>query len=328
MVFILPNPSFHYPTSPQPANDHLNLLVKRCDGKTLSDLSYFSQLSTEKGQNFSLKQSIHLPVFEMYYTHYVTVHGPHNGILCLECDANIICLWNPSTREFKVLPQSSIQRPPSAADTSFCGLGFGYDSQTDDYKVVRFIDNTFEYHCDGNSYYLETTYQVDLYSLKGNSWKEISDPIIDRGVGVRYTTLLDNYVNGFYYWRATAHDYIILSFDMVNEMFSTLPLPGFDGGIESVPGVERPLGFWKNGELFLESSDNELVLFDPSTREFKNLVNLKILFYCQALRQSMCNMLVGNVLTIGKGTKPWISLPKGKGIKLSIIEEARKMLSA
>ncbi|KAK8976778.1 hypothetical protein V6N11_047548 [Hibiscus sabdariffa] len=226
MVFILPNPSFHYPTSPQPANDHLNLLVKRCDGKTLSDLSYFSQLSTEKGQNFSLKQSIHLPVFEMYYTHYVTVHGPHNGILCLECDANIICLWNPSTREFKVLPQSSIQRPPSAADTSFCGLGFGYDSQTDDYKVVRFIDNTFEYHCDGNSYYLETTYQVDLYSLKGNSWKEISDPIIDRGVGV---------------------------------------------SIESVPGVERPLGFWKNGELFLESSDNELVLFDPSTREFKNL---------------------------------------------------------
>ncbi|KAL4366922.1 hypothetical protein GQ457_05G034630 [Hibiscus cannabinus] len=250
----------------------------------------------------------------MYYTHYVTVHGPHNGILCLECDANIICLWNPSTREFKVLPQSSIQRPPSAADTSFCGLGFGYDSQTDDYKVVRIVGNVFEYHCDGNSYYLETTEQVDLYSLKGNSWKEISDPIIDRGVNVRDTTLLDNYVNGFYYWHATAHDYIILSFDMVNETFSTLPLPEFDGGfeqcnlellnyngllgaivyplegtpksfdlwvmngfwtkqfsIESVPRVERPLGFWKNGELFLESSDNELVLFDPSTREFKNL---------------------------------------------------------
>ena len=32
----------------------------------------------------------------------------------------------------------------------------------------------------------------------------------------------------------------------------------------------------------------------------------------------------GNVFTIGKGTKPWVSLPKGKGVKLSIIEEARK----
>ncbi|CAL5389925.1 unnamed protein product [Camellia sinensis] len=36
----------------------------------------------------------------------------------------------------------------------------------------------------------------------------------------------------------------------------------------------------------------------------------------------------GNVFTIGKGTKPWVSLPKGKGIKLSIIEEARKRLAA
>jgi small subunit ribosomal protein S4e len=33
---------------------------------------------------------------------------------------------------------------------------------------------------------------------------------------------------------------------------------------------------------------------------------------------------LGNVFTIGKGSKPWVSLPKGKGIKLSIIEEQRK----
>ncbi|CAK9183133.1 unnamed protein product [Ilex paraguariensis] len=37
---------------------------------------------------------------------------------------------------------------------------------------------------------------------------------------------------------------------------------------------------------------------------------------------------LGNVYTIGKGTKPWVSLPKGKGIKLSIIEEAKKRLTA
>ncbi|ONM02917.1 40S ribosomal protein S4-3 [Zea mays] len=30
---------------------------------------------------------------------------------------------------------------------------------------------------------------------------------------------------------------------------------------------------------------------------------------------------MGNVFTIGKGNKPWVSLPKGRGIKLSIIEE-------
>ncbi|KAI3735008.1 hypothetical protein L6452_14492 [Arctium lappa] len=33
---------------------------------------------------------------------------------------------------------------------------------------------------------------------------------------------------------------------------------------------------------------------------------------------------VDYVFTLGKGTKSWVTLPKGKGIKLSIIEEARK----
>lgn len=37
---------------------------------------------------------------------------------------------------------------------------------------------------------------------------------------------------------------------------------------------------------------------------------------------------LGNVFTIGKGTKPWITLPKGKGIKLSIVEEAKKRAGA
>merc|ERR1712097_244853 len=35
---------------------------------------------------------------------------------------------------------------------------------------------------------------------------------------------------------------------------------------------------------------------------------------------------LNNVFVIGKGTKPWISLPKGNGIKLNVIEDrAAKM---
>ncbi|CAN6710023.1 unnamed protein product [Malus baccata var. baccata] len=37
---------------------------------------------------------------------------------------------------------------------------------------------------------------------------------------------------------------------------------------------------------------------------------------------------LGNVFTIGKGERPWVSLPKGKGIKLTIIEEAKKRQAA
>merc|ERR1740129_733397 len=33
-----------------------------------------------------------------------------------------------------------------------------------------------------------------------------------------------------------------------------------------------------------------------------------------------------NVFVIGKGTKPWISLPKGNGIKLSIVENRNRLM--
>lgn len=36
---------------------------------------------------------------------------------------------------------------------------------------------------------------------------------------------------------------------------------------------------------------------------------------------------INNVFIIGKGTKPYISLPRGKGVKLSIAEERDKRLA-
>merc|ERR1719327_597538 len=36
---------------------------------------------------------------------------------------------------------------------------------------------------------------------------------------------------------------------------------------------------------------------------------------------------LNNVFVIGKGTKPWVSLPKGNGIKLSIIEDRAQRMS-
>ncbi|GMJ14234.1 hypothetical protein like AT3G06240 [Hibiscus trionum] len=214
-------------------NNNLNLLVKRCKGNTFDDICYFSQLSTEKGQNFSLKQNIFFP-FVDYVTSEFRVHGPRNGILCLECE-EIISLWNPSTREFRILPQSTIQRPSSSLDytvrTDLGCVGFGYDSQTDDYKVMRFVNTSLYYDGDyGYTIFSHVTGQVDLYSLNANSWKEISDP----EVIVRCSTVLDNYVNGVYYWpadRDNDNDVFILSFDMVNEKFSTLPSPKLDGGL-------------------------------------------------------------------------------------------------
>ncbi|XVF46957.1 hypothetical protein PTKIN_Ptkin03bG0070100 [Pterospermum kingtungense] len=289
-------------------NSNLNLLLKRCHGNTRNDIHYFSSLSTEKGKKFSVKENIHLPFFENCWFAPI-VSGPCNGLLCLH-DHDKVALWNPSTREFKVLPKSSVQSHPSLDFTSYGCLGFGFDSTTDDYKVVRFVTNYFKEDEEGGDLG-DWNHQVELYSVKSDSWKEISVP----DVQPYDSPLFNNYINGFYYWPATGDtDYLILAFDMANEKFSTLPLPEFGGAladyylklldfngslgaivypregteksfdlwvmngswtrefsIESVPGVERPLGFWKNGELFLEGSNNELVLFDPATLEVKNV---------------------------------------------------------
>ncbi|XVF46956.1 hypothetical protein PTKIN_Ptkin03bG0070000 [Pterospermum kingtungense] len=289
-------------------NSNLNLLLKRCHGNTRNDIHYFSSLSTENGIYFSVKENIHLPFFENCRFAPI-VSGPCNGLLCLH-DHDKVALWNPSTREFKVLRKSSVQRPPNVYCTTYGSLGFGFDSTTDDYKVLRFVTNNFEKDEEGGDR-VYWKHQVELYSFKSDSWKEISAP----NVQPYGSPLFNNYINGFYYWPATRNsDYFILSFNMANEKFSTLPLPEFGGAladyylklldfngslgaivyprketersfdlwvmngswtrkfsIESVSGVKRPLGFWKNGELSLEGSNNELVLFDPATLELKNV---------------------------------------------------------
>ncbi|KAK8491596.1 hypothetical protein V6N11_063086 [Hibiscus sabdariffa] len=288
-------------------NNNLNFIFKRSIGNSSSYCNLF-ELSTEDGQSFSLKQNIRLPLCNDRWRR-PEVYGPCNGIFCVESRDNL-ALWNPSTSQFKILPRSSVQRPPADL-TRFFRVGFGYDSQTYDYKVLRFVSNRSKNEYGAYSY---ETKQVDLYSLKGNSWKEISSP----GVTAWGRAWFDNHVNGICYWPAYGSNSdgfcCILSFDMVNERFSTLSLPEFHGGfvlyeplllningllgaiifsrswedtmveiwvmsgswtklsvIECAFGIGIPLGFWKNGELFFESRDRELVLFDPSTRELKNL---------------------------------------------------------
>ncbi|XP_039033116.1 putative F-box protein At4g38870 [Hibiscus syriacus] len=262
--------------------NNLNLLLKCCQFQT-QVTHYFSQLSIEKGLNFTVKHNIHLPFFEHCQSG-PAVSGPCNGLVCLRRDDKV-SLWNPSTREFKILPQSSVSRSPLVDFTSFDCLGFGFDYQISDYKVVRFVTNYFE-HKEDVSRIPAWNHQVELYSLKSDSWKEISAHDVYPYDGPPEFNI---YINGFYYWQASGNfDYIFLSLDMVNEKFSTLPLPEFGRffvgqvlefkgllgvivypllgtdksfylwvmngswtkqfSIESVFGVKRLLRFWKNGE--------------------------------------------------------------------------------
>ncbi|XP_059460670.1 F-box/kelch-repeat protein At3g23880-like [Corylus avellana] len=234
-----------------------------------------------------------------------------NGLLCLwDYARNDIYLWNPATSsELKALPASS----------SYCRLrvllfhvGFGFDSVSNDYKVIRILlvegeDDLWD--------------EVDIYSLRCGSWRQLD-------VGVPLTLIYDDWrsaaLDGVFLWYGDdeykEHSEIIVAFDFSNEEFRTMLFPDFcdygectrtvtelkgslamlvfpndDGkkhmyldiwvmlefgvreswtrllSINLPVHLERPLGFWKNGELFMENRKRQLVLYDLLTQTAKEL---------------------------------------------------------
>ncbi|EOY19951.1 F-box and associated interaction domains-containing protein [Theobroma cacao] len=240
----------------------------------------------------------------------LTVAGVCNGLLCLH-DGYRINLWNPSTREVKLLPESTISLPPSVDSTYFYCMGLGFDRKSDDYKVLVNVVNRV--HDEERIIAFKYISQIHLCSLSTESWREIPHPKVSFD---RLKYLFNIYINGFcHYINGICHwpafddsGDLILSFDVAEEVFSTSCLPNFGirpiasfnealativhpiRGMEKcydiwvlngclwtkqltigpILGVGRPLGFWKNGELFLERENHDLVMFDPCTGELQD----------------------------------------------------------
>ncbi|PON47173.1 F-box domain containing protein [Trema orientale] len=133
-----------------------------------------------------------------------------NGIVCLAGYDGTLMLCNPAINEYRTLP-----KPFLTGEGFFLqGAGFGYDSRANDYKVVRFGFFGFP---------VENIEAAEVYSLESDSWREIEVhvefgglPFIDRGV----------FCQGVFYWLiSTNDDYLILSFDISDEVFHSIALP-------------------------------------------------------------------------------------------------------
>ncbi|KAL6560852.1 hypothetical protein OROHE_006029 [Orobanche hederae] len=134
-------------------------------------------------------------------------------------------IMNPITREYSSLPPSEVERPKNTNRSYYTACGLGFNSQSNDYKVLRSVFNYCEtfngIFDDGRP---DTTSclqsQFEIYSLKNDSWKVIPYNIGSiQGCGV--------YVNtGKCYWR-THHPFnSVISFDFEKESFSSpIPLP-------------------------------------------------------------------------------------------------------
>ena len=173
---------------------------------------------------------------------YPNLVGSCNGILCftdfITAKSKDVYLWNPSIRKFKRLPNTCL--------TLLCNvaLGFGYDSQNNDYKIVRFSSTIAK---------PKLPPKVEVYSLSSDSWKRIELGILWRPNVLAHNfncTLASPFVSGHLHWmiemiekgsgQEERFTSMILSFDVSSEKFKELPLPDdgscFTKGLTSFKG--------------------------------------------------------------------------------------------
>ncbi|GJZ32429.1 putative F-box domain-containing protein [Tanacetum coccineum] len=144
-----------------------------------------------------------------YYSKW-SMEGSCNGLVCIYSGARIF-VTNPVTREFR-----EIQQAPKRTPKEMQCLGFGYDSSSDDYKVVLAI-------CQ------QGKALVQILSLKSNVWKPFGhvNYIFDDSLLAIPGILF----NGALHWfwlnpnDATRQNILLVSFDLAKEEFREIPQP-------------------------------------------------------------------------------------------------------
>ncbi|XVF45943.1 hypothetical protein PTKIN_Ptkin02bG0248500 [Pterospermum kingtungense] len=209
----------------EPLSD-VDLLLKGYRGTTSDGFFYICPLSNP---NYLPKENLVLPEPFPERGHFAA--SSCNGLLLLDDFDGDCLLWNPSSGEHKLLPPTSLEKRPAGAESFFSCSGLGFDAKSEDYKVVRFLQNDFKDDY-GYSYAEEempvadeedrVRNQVELYSLESDSWKPIThpplpDPFYDSSA----------YIDGVHYWVADGNSdqMFVLSFDYADEKFSSFPLP-------------------------------------------------------------------------------------------------------
>ncbi|XP_071700712.1 F-box/kelch-repeat protein At3g23880-like [Rutidosis leptorrhynchoides] len=149
-----------------------------------------------------------------YRNNPVSIVGSCNGLLCILVDDETLFIWNPSTRRSNRLPYCNFETGAGW----YMSYGFGYDTLTDDYKVVVMFQ-------------FETGYtEVKIYSLRRGNWKTLSDfPQLnvfgDDG----------KFLNGAIHWFVSrdlgpSYSWTIVSVGLGNESYGEVPQPVYDEG--------------------------------------------------------------------------------------------------
>ncbi|KAK9079722.1 hypothetical protein SSX86_001395 [Deinandra increscens subsp. villosa] len=144
------------------------------------------------------------------------VLGSCNGLVLAKDNNDTIFLINPTTLERSEVPLPPFLLPDDI--DLFVSYGFGYDSSTDDYKVVSL---TIWYLRKEYEPYSMDTY-VSVYSLRNNSWNKLPDSSHFLGLHADSPIVINQSVHWF-------NDFsTIVSFSFTTEEFSECRLQFLD----------------------------------------------------------------------------------------------------
>ncbi|KAL3628808.1 hypothetical protein CASFOL_027854 [Castilleja foliolosa] len=185
-----------------------SFIVRRTHWSGTNTISLFSIESSDKNPTI-----LNHPLDR----HSLDIVGCCNGLVCFKprgFSPSIFVLWNPALKLFK-----KVFLNPHGVDEKL-SLGFGYDAEADDYKVVSIA-------CLRNRPKSESmrVIGVEVYSVNSDSWT-----IIDPGFRFRvFRVKSDVSVNGNPYWLAKfAEDEVLVCFDLSKSVFKVLPMSTLD----------------------------------------------------------------------------------------------------
>jgi F-box interacting protein len=233
---LLQNPTFIAKHHSFQSQNNPNLLVQsESENLTPPTITLFQNPSFMSlhphchNDGFDSEVSLGMPIFRDKWK---TFMNPNlcaciNGIICLHEDnyPGRIVLLNPAIRQCKYICLPKF--PSSPARGLFA---FGYDQNSNDYKVVRIVSYNSHSIRGGNIDKIPHPV-IQVYTLSTDSFREIDTPNFDRSNVYSLQHSNEIYVNGVHYWRGMFKDERrrtcegIVSFDMRDEMFRTTKMP-------------------------------------------------------------------------------------------------------
>lgn len=177
-------------------------------------------------------QFIEIPNECYYNSAYIVGHC--DGIFCLTLyTARDLVLYNPATKEFKLLPESCLY------DKHIGAVGFGYDPKSEDYILVSVLNYGEESYDDERL--IIDPLRAEVYTMSTDSWREIKIHNLETETTMFWPTHFQVYLKGNCYALAyekrkefiTCYDrleehYIreaIVCFDTTNQIFHNILVP-------------------------------------------------------------------------------------------------------